>query len=768
MHSGLRLTAALGIALPILAVAADGWKGQKLADYLDSLNEQGQRIIFSSDLVTGDMQLDEEPDAGEPTAGLDELLQPFGLTTAPGPANSLLIVELESPATISPAAPANLRDIAIPEIVVTSSLHRLEYSSPTTHSYLDRDLVTRIPTLDEAIRVTDRLPGTASGGLSSRNHVRGGEVNEVLFLFDGLRLYEPYHLKDFQSIATIVNANAIGGMDFYTGAFPAHFGDRMSGVLSIDMREPTEPLETELALSFLNASILSMGTFGSQRQGEWLASARRSNLDLIFDVIDPQLGDPDYQDYFAHLRYAFGPRTDLSVNFLVSEDKLTLVDNDRGEFATAAYSNRVLWLKWTADWTDRLRSESIFALSDISNRRQGSVDLPQIVSGTLNDSGEFDVTEFRQDWTWTAADNWMLRFGVDLKDLDATYRFTSTKRIEAPFDTLFDNQPLSNLDLQLAPAGAQYAAYSELRWRPFAMMTIDLGLRWDQQNYTTAEDDKQYSPRGSILFQANDRTDIRLGWGQYHQAQEINELQISDGVTGYFPAQRAEHFVFNVRHGFSARIEASLSLYRKSFRTIRPRFENSYNALTLLPELQFDRIRVDATNAEALGAELTLTRSGSNDESIWWLSYAWSEAEDMTVNGDQPRSWDQTHAVKAGASWRLGPWDFSVAGEWHSGWPISTLAGTVVDMPGGGQALELQASERNAQNLSSFHTLDARISRNFDLPRGELTAFLEITNLYNRANPCCIEYSVAADGSLIARQSHWLPILPSLGVVWAF
>ncbi len=140
----------------------------------------------------------------------------------------------------------------------------------------------------------------------------------------------------------------------------------------------------------------------------------------------------------------------------------------------------------------------------------------------------------------------------------------------------------------------------------------------------------------------------------------------------------------------------------------------------------------------------------------------------MTSDGNPPRNWDQTHAIKAGASWRWRDWDFGLAGEWHSGWPLTTLAGSFVGAPGSGQSLALDVSERNALNYSSFHTLDARISRNFELPRGDLTAYLEITNIYNRANPCCIEYSIGADGLLIARQSHWLPIMSSLGVVWRF
>lgn len=140
---------------------------------------------------------------------------------------------------------------------------------------------------------------------------------------------------------------------------------------------------------------------------------------------------------------------------------------------------------------------------------------------------------------------------------------------------------------------------------------------------------------------------------------------------------------------------------------------------------------------------------------FWWVGYAWSEVEDSTSDGKVKRSWDQTHTGKLGISWRWGTWNFSAAGEIHTGWPKTPLA-----------------AERNSSRYSVFHTVDARVSRDFNLRRGELTAFLEVTNLYDRANPCCTEYSLQAgpDGAeiLTARETHWLPIVPSLGVVWRF
>ena len=133
-----------------------------------------------------------------------------------------------------------------------------------------------------------------------------------------------------------------------------------------------------------------------------------------------------------------------------------------------------------------------------------------------------------------------------------------------------------------------------------------------------------------------------------------------------------------------------------------------------------------------------------------------------------PRSWDQTHTLKAGLSWNREAWDFSLAGEVHTGWPTTRLAGTMVGLPGGGEALELEVSPRNAFRYPVFHTLDLRVSREFDVARGDLTAFLEVTNLYDRANPCCTEYSLNPDGSLASVETRWLPLLPSLGVVWRF
>ncbi len=660
----------------------------------------------------------------------------------------------------------------LPEIVVTSSHYDIPYQHSGSYTFIDRELTARLPHLgDEAMRTIARLPGATGSGLSSRQHVRGGLQNEQLFLLDGLRLYEPYHLKDFHSITTIVPPGTIAGIDFYSAGYQARYGDRMSGVVDIALREPPEQTETELGLTFFHTSALSRGRFGGDDRGDWLLSGRRANLDLMVDAVNPEYGAPRYQDYLAHVGWDLGGHTRISGNGLFSTDKLSLAQADGSERASARYKNRVLWLKAESDWGDRLESSTVLSATEIKNRRSGVTDKPGVIQGFVDDTSEFRSLALKQDWIFDAADRWLLRAGFELKRLEAEYRYAAAKEISPPFDTLFENQPFDMRSVDTSPRGAQYAGYTEVRWRPVDSLALDLGIRWDQQTYTTAMDDEQVSPRVNLLWRMGERTDLRLAYGRYYQAQEINELQVADGIFDFHAAQRARHLVASLTHAFAAGPELRVEAYEKQYYDLMPRFENAFNPLVLLPELQVDRARIDADRARAEGVEVTLRGKGKQDLS-WWASYVWSRSVDEVDGRTIPRSWDQRHSFSAGLSRDWNRWSASAAAVVRSGWPTTALLAQTVQGEGTSTTLALSTERRNGRRHASFESLDVRVSRRFDLPRGELTAFLEVTNLLNHENPCCTEYSIARDGNgvpaLVSDEGNWLPIVPSLGVLWRF
>ena len=79
---------------------------------------------------------------------------------------------------------------------------------------------------------------------------------------------------------------------------------------------------------------------------------------------------------------------------------------------------------------------------------------------------------------------------------------------------------------------------------------------------------------------------------------------------------------------------------------------------------------------------------------------------------------------------------------------------------------------RNAEELGTFAQLDFRVSREFPLRLGRLSAFFEVTNATNRKNECCVDYDIDEDdeGNVYLDRSveHWLPLIPAVGILWEF
>jgi outer membrane receptor protein involved in Fe transport len=135
------------------------------------------------------------------------------------------------------AVPLALARPPLEEVVVSTSRYPLGASTAGSPVVLDAAALQRLPALgDDSLRAVARLPGAAGNGLSARSHVRGGELDETLVRLDGLRLFDPFHLKDFQSVFSVIDPRLIQSMDVYTGGFPVMFGDRMSGVIDLDSR----------------------------------------------------------------------------------------------------------------------------------------------------------------------------------------------------------------------------------------------------------------------------------------------------------------------------------------------------------------------------------------------------------------------------------------------------------------------------------------------------------------------------------------------------
>ena len=656
--------------------------------------------------------------------------------------------------------------VTLEEIVVTPSQLSLFSSDPEQRQFLSREDVARIPHMaDDLFRAIGRLPGTASGDISAKFNVRGGEDDEILVLLDGLELDEPFHLKDFQSLFGVVDSEVIGGVDFMRGGFPAQYGDRMSAVLELSSASATEPRRTAVGVSLLNTLFLSQGTFTN---GEWLVAGRRGYLDLVLNLVYQDINVfPRYHDIFGKVQWNLGQKHVLSVDALSARDDF--VFDEENELMSAAYGGDSLWLNLRSSWSPRWYSQSVVYASQGDRSRKGTVNTFRNLA-SVRDDRTFDTAGLKQDWSVNLSPNHLVRFGFDLKNVGASYDYSGQASVVDPFLRDLSPEPVRNTVFQLSPSGTETSLYVSERMKLGAHWAAELGLRWDRQSYV-GEGDDQFSPRLNVVWNAGGKTSARAAWGDFYQSQAISELHVPDGETEFAPAEKSRQLLVGLRQELRA-VAVTVDLYEKRFSDLRPRYENLFDPLELFPEVEFDRVRTAPESARARGAEVLVEHR--NDERLqWWISYAKSRATDR-IDGDEVlRGWDQEDAVNFSVNLRRTPWNFNIGGAYHTGWPTTPIHGVIETREDGTQFVRPRLGERNSERLPLYHRIDVRATREVQVSRGSLRFFVEVFNILNRKNACCAgEFNITfiGDGTVdVEREPDdivgWLP---SFGLMWEF
>jgi len=758
------------MAAPAIA-EGNSYLGRSVADVIDGFRDDGLPVAYSTSLVSDDLQVTVEPDARDPVSIMQAILAPHGLTLRLESGVWLVVRDRKSPRPDSlPTAPEDPVERRLEEIAVSASRYEIPSEAADSHFSLDRATIQSIPTLgDDPMRVVQRLPGAAASGASARTHFRGGDEDEIGILLNGHRLFDPFHVRDFQNIFSAIDARAIEGVEVYTGGFPVRYGERMSGIILMQSLETPDDWRHEIGISVYNTSVLTTGTSG---RANWLLSARRGNLDL---VIDPQFGKPSYSDAFARAGLELTPNAALTFNVLYANDSVEVVlesDPDELEQVHSDTKNLQFWLQLDNRWSDRLSSHSILSAVDFDNVRAGTLNDPEKIVGLVRDARSAQQIGFRQDFSFRASERHALQWGFEIRRNEANYDYRNhAEYFELP--AIYPEQP-DSIDTQVraSPSGGNYALYVADRWRFSSDTVLEWGLRWDDQTYTGTASDSQLSPRISLLQYLGDRSELRVSWGRYHQAQEIHELQVEDGIDGFWPAQRADHFIIGYLHDFDDHNTLRIEAFRKALDSVRPRFENLFDPLGVIPEVQPDRVRIDAESALATGIEVFFEHDRGPIE--WWASYVFADVADRIDDENVHRSWHQRHAAQGGIRWHNEAWDIALAANVHSGWPSTDLALVENGVDDEGETAYLVIpGPRNAGQYDTFASLDFRVSRKWLLPRGRLTAFFEVTNLTNRKNPCCLDWDLEEDDTtgdvtLERGVDYWMPLLPAVGVLWEF
>ncbi len=183
---------------------------------------------------------------------------------------------------------------------------------------------------EDVMRALQTLPGVlSSNDFSNQLIVRGGTPDQNLIILDDIELFSPYQLS---GMGSLLNASVTRSVELYAGAFPARYGDRLSSVLAVEMRDgrPDTWLGGQVSTNMISANLVLEGKTGFW-QGSWLASGRRTYFDSFANTFAKRVGIfndiafPDFGDVQAKLTLRPARNHQLRFTGLYSRDVLDVL-----------------------------------------------------------------------------------------------------------------------------------------------------------------------------------------------------------------------------------------------------------------------------------------------------------------------------------------------------------------------------------------------------------------------------------------------------------
>ncbi|MFC2113049.1 carboxypeptidase-like regulatory domain-containing protein [Bacteroidota bacterium] len=157
---------------------------------------------------------------------------------------------------------------------------------------------------DDPGRLVSSFAGITTENLRDNTIIiRGNSPKGLLWRLEGIEIPNPNHFANMSTFGgggiSALSALIVDNSDFFTGAFPAEYGNAISGVFDIKLRSGNnENYEHAVQLGTLGIDISSEGPMGKESRASYLFNYRYSTFALIKPILPQEIKTfvPVYQD----------------------------------------------------------------------------------------------------------------------------------------------------------------------------------------------------------------------------------------------------------------------------------------------------------------------------------------------------------------------------------------------------------------------------------------------------------------------------------------
>ena len=407
-------------------------------------------------------------------------------------------------------------------VVVTPSPFRRSIESPVSMRVIGLQEIEKSPGANRDIsRIVRAYPGVSFSPVGYRNDliVRGGSPSENRFYMDGIEIPNINHFATQGASGgpvSIVNADLVREITFYTGAFPANRSGALSSVLDFRLRDGNPDKQTfKATLGASEVSLSGSGHFNDRTT--YLFSVRQSYLQLLFKALGlPFL--PNFIDGQFKIKTRLTEHDELTVLALTGIDKMKLNTDEKGEDAEylLSYLPTIHQETFTVGAVYRHYAGKHTQTVTLSHNYLNNRNLKY---RNNDDSSEDNLTlrlrSVEQKTTAlfenrTRLGQWTLKEGAEFTNSGYT------NNTDSPFS-------LYKTSLNIIGWGAFFSSDYSTRDNRF---TLSAGIRVDGNNYNRGMKQlwKQLSPRLSASYKLSEQWILNGSAGLYHQLPPYTAL----------------------------------------------------------------------------------------------------------------------------------------------------------------------------------------------------------------------------------------------------
>jgi hypothetical protein len=636
-----------------------------------------------------------------------------------------------------------------------------EFAGSSARSFSIEEVTRYAGGRNDPSKLVSNFAGVISNN-DSRNDivVRGNSPAGVLWRIEGLPSPSPNHYSTLGTTGgpvSALNTNALKNSDFYTGAFPAEYGNATAAVFDINFRTGnTNKHERTLQVNlFSGLEAMLEGPLGKKQNGASYLIGYRYSFVQIGQSLGLNVGTaavPKYQDWVYNIQLAktkagrfsfFGMGGRSNIDFIGkdidSTDFYSRIDQD-----TYVQSNFSLYgAKHSIDVGKNTFIRTVISYSRTSTdfeNNQYELPVPPynnrwLITDVLDEQNVLrfsSIINSKQSakFSWRAGITGE-RFQINSFALDR-----EGKTANDAFDVIrnYDDNFLL------------WQSFAQARYKPTNKFTITAGVHAMNLTFNSKS---IVEPRTAVSYQPNLKNTITFSYGLHGQMQPLPVYLYTEQVNGTVLNNRnldfskAHHFVLGYENRFAVNWRVKAELYYQSLFDIPVEAQASgFSMINAGSDFTFPEKAglVNEGTGSNTGVELTIEKFLTNGFYLMATGSLFNSKYKGSDGIERNSSFNYGYAgnILAGREWKTGK---DKRNAFTVDIRLSTIGGryvTPVDV-----ALSLQQKREvldetkyNSEQLNSYLRIDTKFGYRMNSKKKKLsqTFYLDLQNVTNREN----------------------------------